>query len=100
MSEISEIKCPNCGQWNPWIDEDDDKCASCGEYLEPERYRRSVETKVQGNNRNYLVINDTDANIVKIGKIFVNGLRFVSYFAATAFFLLMTFIIVLIALFV
>ena len=94
MSEISEIKCPSCGQWNAWTDKDDDKCASCGEYLEPERYVRAEKTKIQDAKMNYLVINETDENIVQIGKIFVNGLRFGSYLGAAVFFVFITALIV------
>lgn len=94
MSNISEIKCPKCGQWNPWTDKEDDKCAGCGNYLEPDRHRHAEEVKVQDSKMNYLVIKETDENLVQLGKIFINGLRWGSYLGAVVFFLFIAAMIV------
>lgn len=94
MSNQSEIKCPSCGQWNPWTNKVDDKCAGCGNLLEPQRYKQEEERRIQDGKMNYIVINESDENIVQLGKIFVNALRWGSYLGAVLFFLGITAMIV------
>lgn len=86
MKEASEIKCPECGQWNLYTARVDDKCSGCGNLLEPERYRQAEERRIEDSKGNFMVINESDENIVQIGKMFVNAMRWGSYLGAVLFF--------------
>jgi tRNA(Ile2) C34 agmatinyltransferase TiaS len=55
MTQIREIKCPHCGEWTMWKGQVDDRCFFCDEFLEPQRFSREVEKKV---NRELLKEND------------------------------------------
>jgi len=90
MSQVSEIKCPNCGEWNKWTDKVDDKCKACGEYLEPGRFVRAEEIKKikAANKKNeYFVMKDSDETIVQLYKLFLNSILWGSYYVVMLFFI-------------
>jgi len=98
MSQVSEVKCPECGQWNKSTGKVDEKCAGCNEYLEPERFAHAEAVKISeaGNGSYYLTIRDTDETIVQIFKMFINSVRWGAYYIAMLFFV---FIVLLLAIF-
>ena len=73
MSQVNEIKCPDCGAWNQSTGTVDAKCVSCGAYLEPERVAHAEEVKIAESRKGsyYLKINDNDETITQIFKIFM-----------------------------
>ncbi len=97
MSQLSIIKCPSCGQWSNRAGKDDDKCEKCGAYLEPERFLRSEEHRIEEDQRkdNYLVVKESDETIVQLGKLFINAMRWGSYFGAVLFFIAITVMLVI-----
>jgi hypothetical protein len=103
MSLVSEIKCPECGAWNPSTGEVDAKCEKCGAYLEPERVTHYEEVKLAESKRQgyYLTISENDEQLTQIYKIFANAMRWSAYYTVMLFFIIaaaITFIIGLIAL--
>ena len=102
MSQLSEIKCPHCGKWSPWTNKVDDKCSSCGQYLEPDRVAHHEQQKVADAQRKnyYMDIKESDETIVQLYKIFINSVRFGAYYVVMLFFVIvaaMLFIVGLIA---
>jgi predicted RNA-binding Zn-ribbon protein involved in translation (DUF1610 family) len=102
MSQLSEIKCPHCGKWSPWTNKVDDKCSSCGQYLEPGRVAHHAQQQVAEAQRKnyYMEIKESDETIVQLYKILVNSVRWGAYYVVMLFFVLaavMLFIVGLIA---
>ena len=98
MSQISEIKCPNCGQWSKWTDKVDDKCPHCGAYFEPGRLLYAEEKKmITARNREsgYLVIHENDDPIIKILKEFVNWIRWGTFYGISVMYVIIAVMIVL-----
>ena len=97
MSQLNIVKCPKCEQWGNRAGKDDDKCEHCGEYLEPARFVHAEEVRVEEDKRkdNYLVLKDSDETIVQLGKLFVNAMRWGSYFGAVLFFIAITVMLVI-----
>jgi hypothetical protein len=95
MSQVSEVKCPVCGQWNKSTGRVDETCKACGGYLEPERFAHNQEVKIAeaGNGNYYLTIKDTDETIVQIFKMFINSIRWSAYYVAMLFFIIMVIIL-------
>ena len=90
MSQVNEIKCPDCGAWNPSAGIVDAKCVKCGAYLEPERVAHEEDVKLAESRKQnyYLVINENDEQLTQIFKIFVNSVRWGAYYLVMLFFLL------------
>jgi hypothetical protein len=90
MSQVNEIKCPDCGAWNQSTGVVDAKCVSCGAFLEPERVAHAEEVKLAEARKGsyYLVINENDETITQIFKIFINSVRWGAYYLVMLFFLI------------
>ena len=102
MSQIREIKCPNCGKWTMWDGKVDDRCLYCNEFLEPDRFSREVENKINDEllkEYDYFFIKPTDGPIKRGIKRFFNSFRWLVYYAQILVFLFVTLILVLISLF-
>src|ERR1700709_667804 len=62
LSQVREIKCPHCGEWTMWAGKVDDRCLYCDGFLEPQRFSREVEKKV-----NLELLKENDYLFVKPG---------------------------------
>jgi len=70
-----EIKCPHCGEWTMWKGGVDDRCINCGEFLEPRRFSREVEKKINKDLKkedDYFAIKPTDSELMRMIKSFFN----------------------------
>jgi hypothetical protein len=102
MTQIREIKCPHCGEWTMWKGQVDDRCFFCDEFLEPQRFSREVEKKINFELRkefDYFVVKPGDNLVTRAYKKFFNYLRWIAFYAQLAFFLFVTLVLVLISLF-
>ena len=102
MSQVSEIKCPHCGKWTTWNGHVDDRCFHCNEFLEPNRFSREIEEKIGGQIRkenDYFAVSPGDNLVKRIIKFLLNSVRWVAYYMPMIFFVVVTLIIVIIALF-
>ena len=103
MSQVSELKCPHCGEWTLWKGHIDDRCLYCGEFLEPNRFSREVEKKIVEEvkkENDYFALKPNDAPFIRRIKVFLNSFRWMVFYMQIAFFVFVTLIIVLISLFV
>ena len=102
MSQVSEIKCPHCGKWTMWKGQVDDRCLYCNEFLEPNRFSREIEDKIGGEvkkENDYFALSPADGPFKRSIKLLLNSFRWVAYYLPMIFFLFVTLIIVIIALF-
>jgi DNA-directed RNA polymerase subunit RPC12/RpoP len=102
MTQVSEIKCPHCGEWTMWKGQVDDRCLYCGEFLEPDRFSREVEKKIVGEvkkENDYFALKPGDGPLKRRAKIFLNSFRWAAFYLQIAFFIFITLLIVLISLF-
>jgi|SRR5580704_5107491 hypothetical protein len=100
MSQIREIKCPHCGEWTLWNGDIDDRCLFCDEFLEPQRFSREVEKKINQDllkENDYFFIKPTDGLIKRWCKRFLNWLRWWAYYVQIAFFIFVTLLLVLLS---
>ena len=100
MSQIREIKCPHCGEWTLWNGDIDDRCLFCDEFLEPQRFSREVEKKINQDllkENDYFFIKPTDGLIKRLCKRFLNRLRWLAYYVQIAFFIFITLLLVLLS---
>jgi hypothetical protein len=100
MGQIREIKCPNCGEWTLWNGDIDDRCLYCDEFLEPQRFSREVEKKINQDllkENDYFFIKPTDGLIKRGCKRILNRLRWLAYYVQIAFFIFVTLLLVLLS---
>jgi len=100
MSQIREIKCPHCGEWTLWNGDIDDRCLFCDEFLEPQRFSREVEKKINQDllrENDYFFIKPTDGLIKRWCKRSLNWLRWWAYYVQIAFFIFVTLLLVLLS---
>ena len=93
MSQVSEKKCPHCGEWTLWKGDVDDRCLYCGEFLEPNRFSREVERKIGEEvkkENDYFALKSSDGPIKREIKIFLNSFRWMLYYLEIAFFIFIT----------
>jgi hypothetical protein len=96
-----EIKCPHCGEWTMWQGDVDDRCINCSEFLEPRRFSREVEKKVNNDLKkedDYFAIKPTDSELTRLGKSLFNSIRWTAYYLQLAFFAFVTILLLLISL--
>jgi hypothetical protein len=101
MSQVREIKCPHCGEWTLWNGGIDDRCLYCNGFLEPQRFSREVEKKVNEELRkenDYLFIKPGDGAFIRWYKSTFNSLRWMVYYVQLALFLFATVLLVLLSL--
>jgi len=101
MSQVSEIKCPHCGEWTLWKGEIDDRCLYCNEFIEPNRFSRAVEKKIVEEikkENDYFALKPTDGPFKHQVKVFLNSLRWSIYYLEIAFFIFITLLLVLLSL--
>ncbi len=100
MSQVREIKCPNCGEWTLWTGHIDDRCLHCNGFLEPQRFSREVEKKIRKEvikENDYLFIKPGDSEFKRHLKCFLNSIRWIAFYIQIVFFLFISFVIVLIS---
>ena len=101
MGQVREIKCPHCGEWTLWAGGMDDRCLFCGGFLEPQRFSREVEKKVNQEllkENDYLFIKPGDSSFARWVKTSLNSIRCMAYYVQIALFLFATFLLVLLSL--
>jgi hypothetical protein len=101
MSQVREIKCPHCGEWTMWAGHIDDRCLYCNGFLEPQRFSREVEKKVNKEvlkENDYLFIKPTDSPLIRDFKKFINSFRWVVFYLQILFFAFITLLLVLLSL--
>lgn len=101
MTQIREIKCPHCRQWTTWQGGVDDRCLHCGEFIEPNRFSREVEKRVNRQllkEDGYLHTKPTDGELKREAKSFLRGLSWVVISLQVLFFVFVSALIVLISL--
>jgi hypothetical protein len=98
MSQVSEIKCPVCGQWCEWTGKIDERCPNCDAHLNRERFlyeqERIINTE-RNKKSSYLVIKDTDDPVVQMGKQFINWLRWTTFYGISVIYFLIALMVVL-----
>ena len=100
MGQVREIKCPHCGEWTLWNGDIDDRCLYCGEFLEPQRFSREVEKKINRElikENDYFFIKPTDGLIKRLSKSLLNQLRWWAYYVQIVFFIFVTLLLVLLS---
>ncbi len=98
MSQVSEIKCPACGEWSKWTGKVDEKCPSCSESFNParERYTETNRLNAEIHRKNsYLIIKDTDDPIMHMLKQFINWLRWTTFYGISVIFFIIGIVVIL-----
>jgi len=96
-----EIRCPHCGEWTLWQGKVDDRCLFCGEFLEPQRFSREIEKKINDQLKkedDYFAIKPSDGPFLREVKPFLNSLRWILSYMQLALFAFVTLVLVLISL--
>ena len=102
MTQVREIKCPHCGEWTMWQGDLDDRCLFCGEFLEPQRFSREVEKRINKQlleESDYLFVRPGDRQFTRLYKRSLNSIRWMAYYLQIAFFLFVTMLLVILSLF-
>jgi len=101
MTQVREIKCPQCGEWTMWQGGLDDRCLFCGCFLESRKFSREVEKKVNlelKKEDDYLFVRPGDSGVKRWFKRSLNRVRWVVILLQIAFFIFVTAILVIISL--
>ena len=84
-----------------WQGDVDDRCLYCAEFLEPQRFSREVEKKVNREllkENDYLFIKPGDNGFTRWVKTGLNSTRWLAFYLQIAFFMFVTALLVLISL--
>jgi len=79
----------------------DDRCINCGEFLEPRRFSREVEKKINKalkKEDDYFAIKPSDSELMRMIKSFFNSLRWGAFYLQLALFAFVTMVLVLLSL--
>jgi hypothetical protein len=101
MTQIREIKCPNCGEWTMWQGGLDDRCLFCGGFLESRQFSREVEKKINKQLKeedDYLFVGPGDGTVKQWFKRSLNRVRWIVILLQIAFFIFVTCLLVIISL--
>jgi len=88
LSIKQEIKCPHCHEWTLWRGHIDDRCLYCGEFLEIEKFTKSVETKIEREVKeesDFLFVRPQDSEFVRKLKDNLRPVRTVFYYFQIGF---------------
>ncbi|HZY36019.1 MAG TPA: hypothetical protein VFE53_05190 [Mucilaginibacter sp.] len=97
MSQVSEIKCPTCGEWCKWTNKIDERCPGCHAYLNPGRVQYLEENRInaeRSKNDSYLIIKDTDDPIVQMVKQFTNWLKWTTFYGISVMYFVIALMVV------
>jgi hypothetical protein len=86
-----------------WEGRVDDRCLYCDGFLEPQRFSREVEKKVNREllkENDYLFIKPGDGLVTRWYKKSVNAFRWMAFYVQIVFFLFVTLLLVLLSLMV
>jgi hypothetical protein len=98
MSQLSEIKCPVCGQWSESTSKIDAQCPHCHAYFQPGRVQYEEERKIKtelARKNSYLIIKENEDPLVVMGKQFINWLRWTTFYGISVMYFLIAIIVVL-----
>jgi predicted amidophosphoribosyltransferase len=74
---LSTKKCPHCQQWSSWQQNPDDRCAHCGELLDPRAQKNAVAREQLANQKMPTVllveIKPEDGAVVRFFKTIIRG---------------------------
>jgi len=101
MSQVREIKCPQCGKWTLWEGDVDDRCLNCNSFLESHSFSRGIEKKAREEamrESGFLYIRPGDGPVKRFLKRSISAFRWLGIYLQVAFFIIVTIIIVLISL--
>jgi hypothetical protein len=101
MTQVSEIRCPHCGNWTMWQGNVDDRCINCGEFLETRRFSREIEKRINKELKaedDYFAIKPTDGPVKRLFKRTFNTFRWSMYYVQLVIFTLITILIFVISL--
>jgi hypothetical protein len=97
MSQVSEIKCPACGEWSKWTNKIDERCPKCGAYLNPARLQYEEEKRITTEKirkNSFLVIKGTDDPIIQMGKQFINWLGWTTFYGISVIYFVIAIMII------
>ena len=98
MSQVSEIKCPVCGEWSKWTSKIDETCPDCHAHLDPGRLQYAEEKKIiaaRNRETSYLIIDESGDPIVQMFKQFVNWLRWTTFYGISVMFFVIALMVIL-----
>ncbi|MDP9076082.1 MAG: hypothetical protein M3O71_01535 [Bacteroidota bacterium] len=101
MSQVREIKCPQCGKWTLWEGDINDRCLYCNSFLESHSFSRGIEKKAREEamrESGFLYIRPGDGPVKRALKRSISAFRWLGIYLQVAFFIVVTIIIVLISL--
>lgn len=84
-----------------WQGRVDDRCLYCDGFLEPQRFSREIEEKINKQllqEDDYLYVRSGDGDLKKSGKKALNFVRWWAFYAQIAFFLIATLVLVIVSL--
>jgi len=84
-----------------WAGLVDDRCLYCNGFLEPQRFSREVEKKVNDEllkENDYLFIKPADGKLTRWFKQSLNSVRWLAYYVQILFFTFVTLLLVLLSL--
>ena len=83
-----------------WKGNVDDRCLNCGEFIEPQRFSREVEKKINKDLKkedDYFALKPSDGPFTREVKYFFNSLRWMAYYVQLIFFAFITLLLVLLS---
>lgn len=100
MAQVREIKCPHCGEWTMWKGHVDDRCFFCDGFIEPQRFSREIEQKINKLlilENDYFFIKPGDGEFKRFAKTTLNGLRWGVFYIQLIIFAFVTVFLVLLS---
>ena len=97
MSQVSEIKCPACGEWSKWTNKVDEKCPECNAYFNHGRVQYEEENRINTERikkNSYLITKDTDDPVIHMLKQFINWLRWTTFYGISAIYFVIAIMVV------
>lgn len=98
MSQVSEIKCPNCGKWSKWTGKIDAKCPHCGAYFEPGRLHYAEEQKnikEKARTTGFLVIKKDDDPVIRLLKEIGSWIRWTTFYGISVIYIIIAVMVIL-----
>jgi hypothetical protein len=86
-----------------WQGNVDDRCINCGEFLEPRRFSREVEKKINTElkkEHDFFAIKPADGELIRWLKSLFNAIRWGAYYLQLMLFAFVTMLLVLLSLLV
>jgi hypothetical protein len=98
MDQLSEMKCPACGNWSGWTSKIDAQCPHCQAYFTPRRMQYEEEKRLkteQLRKNSYLIVKEDDDPLVSMAKETINWLRWATFYGISVMYFFIAIIVVL-----